>query len=171
MSSPQKTTMFGWPFGIPHSLPRSLRRPDLGWRLDCAGRRTNDAAKTEVTHGRLDRLRRAGGRSISMAVVRSAQVRAALDDHPRELLTRLAGVVAPLRRCDPRVDPRPGRTTAGVDLRFRVSRRVEVGGPFPDVAGDVVQAVAVGREGAHRRRALELVQQQVLPGELALPRV
>src|SRR5262249_30713166 len=48
---------------------------------------------------------------------------------------------------------------------------VPVVAPLPDVAGHVVQAVAVGREGLHRRGALVTVPGGVLPGELPLPAV
>src|SRR4051794_29370353 len=43
--------------------------------------------------------------------------------------------------------------------------------PLPGVASDVEQAVAVGRERPDRRRPEEAVVEQVLPGELTLPRV
>src|SRR5512132_301955 len=55
--------------------------------------------------------------------------------------------------------------------RLFVTRREEVGRPLPDVAGHVVEAVAVRRKGSDRRRALEAVELQVLPGKLPLPGV
>src|SRR5215510_2417517 len=165
MSSPQKTTIFGWPVGMARSLPSMVPRASI--RI----RGSNDAAESKVAHGRLDRLRRAGGRPIAMAVVRSAQVRAALDNHPREVLPGTAHVVTGVRRRHTRVEPRPARAAAGVHDRLRMPRRIEIARPFPDVAGDVMQAVTVWREGPDGGRALVLVEQQVLPRELALPRV
>ena len=53
----------------------------------------------------------------------------------------------------------------------RMTRGEIVTRPFPDVAGHVEQAVAVGGEGADRGRSLIAVGEQVLPGELALPGV
>src|SRR4051812_8437943 len=44
-------------------------------------------------------------------------------------------------------------------------------GPLPDVAGHVVQAIAVGWEGADRRSPRETVRRGVLPRELAVPPV
>src|SRR5689334_5652805 len=63
---------------------------------------------------------------------------------------------------------RLGRTAAG---RGRRLIRELIAGPLPDVADDVVETVAVGRERADRRRAREAVRAQVLPWELALPGV
>src|SRR6185312_15577133 len=48
---------------------------------------------------------------------------------------------------------------------------VAIGAPLPDVAGHVVEAVPVGREGPDRRRALVAVGGQVLEGEAPLPEV
>src|SRR5215831_4978626 len=74
--------------------------------------------------------------------------------------------------------PAPGRARPGSTGRaasaWRLSpvpRREVVAGPFPDVAGHVVEPVAVRRERAHRRGALVAVGEQVLPGELPLPGV
>ena len=93
-------------------------------------------------------------------------------------------------RCEPPFMTRRGmRTSASRGSKLRVAlaaaRIVEraaglldlavvlvpVGGPLPDVAGHVVEAVAVGRKRADRRRPLVAVLEQVLPGELALPGV
>src|SRR4051795_10814940 len=86
-------------------------------------------------------------------------MRAALD-HPPGVLVELLG----------------GRRTAARVIRRGVSRVVRGGrpgggGPLPDVAGDVVEAVAVGREPLDRRGALEAVRMQVLPWEAAVPAV
>src|SRR5690348_13262083 len=51
-------------------------------------------------------------------------------------------------------------------------RSVEgIGAPLPDVAGRVVQAVGVGREGVDRAGAVEAVGAGVLDRERALPDV
>src|SRR5262245_11524350 len=146
MSSPQKTTMFGLPDGMARFLPVSTNRGG-----------TNDAAKAEMAHRRLDRLRRAGSRPVTMAIVRRAQMRAALDDHPRELLPRAAHVVAGVGRRHARIDARPGRAATGVDDLGRMPGRVEVARPLPYVAGDVVEGIAVGGEGTKRRSGPEFV--------------
>ena len=101
---------------------------------------------------RVDLLRLPRGRPVAQAVVRGAQVRAALDHVARE--------AAGLRR---RRRAARGRRVARVGE--------EVAGPLPHVAGHVVEAEAVGRERAHRRRAEVAVGRRVLPRELALPGV
>src|SRR5512132_2943978 len=66
----------------------------------------------------------------------------------------------------------PPRGLAGVQQAWgRPVGLVPVGGPLPDVADHVVQAVAVGRVAAHRGRPCVAVQLQVLDRELALPGV
>jgi hypothetical protein len=45
---------------------------------------------------------------------------------------------------------------------------VPVVGPLPDIADHVEQAVAVRREGTHRRGALKAIQAAVVVGELPL---
>src|SRR4051794_19406289 len=92
----------------------------------------------------------AGGRPVAEAVVRRAQVRAALDHVARE--------------------PAVGVRAAAVG-RVRGGGGVALTRPLPDVAGHVVEAVAVGRERAPRGRAAVSVDAEVLPGELPLPRV
>src|SRR5205814_9451067 len=64
----------------------------------------------------------------------------------------------------------PGRLRAGRQLLVGVVA-IPVGAPLPDVAGHVVQAVAVGRERADRRRPLEAVLLGVVVGEFSLPGV
>src|SRR5262249_12589955 len=91
-----------------------------------------------------------------------AQERTALLTAQRRI--GLPGIVAVLRAR--RVDDQflAGSLTVQVDL-------IPVAAPLPDVAGHVVQAVAVGREGLHRRGALVAVPGGVLPRELPLPAV
>jgi hypothetical protein len=130
-----------------------------------------------VGSGRVDRLALAGRRPVAQAVVRRAQVRAALDHPARDVRPRFAGNEAAARVGHPRV----ARHAAGPVVRSPVVRspvvRSRVGRlrgevvarPLPYVAGHVVQAVAVGREALYRGRAALAWWLQVLPGELALP--
>src|SRR3984957_17782254 len=123
-----------------------------------------DAAESQVRGGGVDGLALAGGRAVAQAVVRSAEVRAALDDAARDVRAGLVGGEAVFGRGDPRVP----RHTAGA---VRGRRGVEVAGPFPDVPGHVVEAEGVGREAADGGGAVAARRLQVLPGELALPGV
>ena len=120
-----------------------------------------------MRHRRVDHLRLARGRAIAETVVRCAEVRAALDHAPRDVLTGQTGVVAAVGRRHPgiRRDAARARDLVGVAGHVPVRR------PLPDVPGDVVEAVAVRREAPDRRRPLVAVQLLVLPGKLALPRV
>ena len=102
---------------------------------------------------------------VAEAVVRRAEVRAALDHAPRDVLAGLARVVALVGRGHARV----GRDAARARDLVGVARHVPVGRPLPDVPGHVVEAVAVRREAPDRRGPLVAVELQVLPRELALP--
>src|SRR4029453_15243966 len=116
-------------------------------RLRARGRRSG----TPVGGAGVDRLGHAGGRAVAPAVVGGAQMRAALH--------HLAGDGRP-------VAGRGAAAVVGVAVGL-----VPVAGPLPDVADHVEQAVAVGREPAHRGRPCIAVQLQVLDRELALPGV
>ena len=101
------------------------------------------------------------------AVVRRAEMRAALDDFPGNDDVRL-----------PRVHAGALVAAAGISgnaacLRglVRMPWGVPVARPLPDVSRHVDQAVAVGRERADRRCAFIPVGLDVLPWELALPEV
>lgn len=52
-----------------------------------------------------------------------------------------------------------------------IARRERVRAPFPDIAGDVEQAMAVWRKGVHRRGAGIAVLGRVVVGEISLPDV
>src|SRR6188472_3252309 len=65
--------------GLPDSRDERRRRLLLH-------RLPNDAAKADVARRGVDRLALAGGRAIAQAVVRRAQMRAALDHLAREAL-------------------------------------------------------------------------------------
>src|SRR6185503_13295133 len=104
---------------------------------------------------------------IAAAVVGGAEVRAALEHLARDADAGLAGVVARLLAPAARI----ARHAAWLGCVGLVPRGVPVGGPFPDVADHVVEAVAVGWEGRDRRRATVAVGDQVLAWEFALPGV
>ena len=117
---------------------------------------------------RVDGLALAGRGPVAQAVVRRAQVRAALDHPARD---RRREVAAWLR--DDRV-ARNGRAARRCRLTgagARMARPEEVTRPLPDVAGHVKQAIPVGRERAGRRGALVAIEREVLPWELTLPGV
>src|SRR5262249_30915004 len=106
-----------------------------------------NAAKADVPGRAVDRLALPRRRAVAQAVVGRAEVRAALHDAAREAVV-------------------PGGSTAPSGAGHGLEPVVR---PLPDVAGHVVEAVAVRRIGLDRRGALVAVEQQVLPGELALP--
>ncbi len=104
------------------------------------------------------------GRTIAPAIVRRAEMRAPLKDLARNSDVGLAGVVA--------VAFRPATRIFRDATRFRrvglVLGREPIAGPLPDIADHVVDAVAVRREGRHRRRApkagFALVRKVAVPG-------
>src|SRR5258705_1766178 len=106
-------------------------------------------------------------RAIAAAIVRRAKMRAALDDLAGDTDVRLAGIVASLLATPARV--------CGNAARLRrlglMPGCVPVRRPFPDIADHVVQAIAVGREGLHRRGALVAILIEILEWKFALPGV
>ena len=115
----------------------------------------------------VDVLGMARRRAVAPAVVRRTEVRAALEHLARDAGARLARIVAALGPGAARVRG----DAAGLGRVGLVLGRVPVGRPFPDVADHVVDAVAVGRERAHRRRPRPAVGAQVLVRKVALPGV
>src|SRR5262249_28966232 len=115
----------------------------------------------------IDRLCVARGRTVAAAVVRGAQVRAALQHPSRHPDVGLTGIVALLFT--------PTIWVLGNATGFwrvgLVLWRVPVAGPFPDIADHVVQAIAIGRESCHRRGARKTILAAVLMREVALPDV
>ncbi len=118
--------------------------------------------------GGVDRLALPGRGTVAQAVAGSAQVRAALDHLARDRRRQVAARLGDDRVAEDRCAARRYSLTGA---SARVPRPEEVTGPLPHVASHVEQAVAVGRERAGRRGALEAIKEQVLPGELALPGV
>src|SRR6185312_3807023 len=88
--------------------------------------------------------------AIAAAIIRRAQMRAALDDLARDLDVGLARIVAALLA--------PAARILGNAARLRrvglVLRGKPVGRPFPDIADHVVKAISVGRECRYRRGPL-----------------
>src|SRR4051794_11079190 len=97
-----------------------------------------------MTHSRVDHLWTTCCGAVPLAVAVGTQERAALDDPARNPELGLAGGVARLDLWAARGARGAGRGRGGAGV---VSGRVPVGGPLPDVAGDVVQTVGVGGEG------------------------
>src|SRR5215207_692639 len=110
-----------------------------------------DAAEAEMTCRCIDLLGMARRRPIASAIVRRAQVRAALDDLARDPDVSRGRVVAAVLA--------PGARVLRDAARFRrvalVLLRVPVDGPFPDIADHVIDAMAVRRERCDRRGPLE----------------
>src|SRR5918997_890909 len=125
------------------------------------------APEPDMRSGGIYRLPLARRRPVAQAVVRRAQVRAALDHLVRDVRSWLPDRVAPLRGIDPRIS----RNAAGLRRRVRAARRKIVRGPLPHVARCVVEPVAGRRERLYRRGPLVAVGLEVLPGEPPLPGV
>src|SRR6266581_5288660 len=138
-----------------HGRRRPLSRPGTSsgtisrvtsWSANLSSRRrplSHDAAEADVRHAGVDHLRLARGGTVAEAVVRGAEVRAALDHLARDAELRLVRVVALGLRDDARVD---GRAAAGLDDLVGAGGDVPVARPLPDVARHVVEPVAVRRE-------------------------
>src|SRR5215207_9442621 len=126
-----------------------------------------DAAEAEMTCRCVDLLGVASRRSIASAVVRRAQVRAALDDLARDPDVCRGRVVAAVLASAAWVL----RDAAGFRRVALVLLRVPVDRPFPDIADHVVDAMTVRRERGHRRGPLEAVAVRILARKLALPGV
>src|SRR5260370_634178 len=114
--------------------------------------------KSDMAGGCVDRLGVACGGTVTPAVIRCAEMGAALDHLAGNFDVGLAGIVA----CGLSAPARIFRNAAGLRRIGLMLLGVPVGGPFPDVADHVVNAIAVWRERGDRRCALEAVVVQVL---------
>src|SRR6516164_2858768 len=79
----------------------------LLFRLSLVGGRrglTNDAAKADMARRGVDRLRMTGGRAVTAAIIRRAEVRAAFQHFARNPDCGLAGVIARIFGSAARVD-------------------------------------------------------------------
>jgi hypothetical protein len=100
----------------------------------------DDAPKSDVAGRRVDRLHMARGRAVAAAIIRRAEMRAALDHLSRNFDLGLGGVIARVLGRGARVlrDATRLRGVGGVNLREPIRC------PLPDIADHVAQAVAVG---------------------------
>src|SRR5215472_9720692 len=130
-------------------------------------RLTNNAAEADMARRGVHRLRMTCCRAVTTAVIRRAQMRAALQHFARNPYFGLARVIARILAAAARVD----RDAAGLLGIGLVSGRIPVGRPFPDIADHVVDAVAVWRECGDRRGALVTVEFQILARKGTLPGV
>src|SRR5271154_2789209 len=113
---------------------------------------------------RVHRLGHPCSRTVALAIVGSAEVRAAFHDFARDLDLRLARVVAGLA-----VSLR--NITAATSLSRGMICGIPVSRPLPHVSDHVVNTITIRRKLPHRSDALIPVFAQVLPRELALPGV
>src|SRR6478752_8685725 len=107
----------------------------------------------------------AGRRTIAAAIVGCAQMRAALEHPARNLVFRLARIVAEMIGPTTRVL----RDAAGLQGISRMFGSVEVAGPFPDVADQIVNPIGIRREGGDRRGPLIAVELRILERKRTLP--
>src|SRR5690349_12276603 len=115
--------------------------------------------------GSVDRLCVSRCRPVASAVVRRAQMRAALDDLAWNFHVGGSGVIAVRLAGTTRV---LGDAAGLCGIRL-VLWRIPIGGPFPDVADHVVHAITIRRECADGRSALKAVRIGVLARKVALP--
>src|SRR4051812_27921718 len=116
--------------------------------------------------GGVDRLGVTRGRTVAAAVIGRAEMRAALEHLAWDFYVRIAVVTCILRSA-----ARISRNAARLWRVRLMFRRIPVGGPFPDIADHVVQAVPVRRVFSDRRGALKTVRPEILQREIALPSV
>src|SRR5687768_7520978 len=116
---------------------------------------TLDAPKSEVRSRRIHGLGHASSRAVTPAIVGCAEMRAAFHHLAWNFDLRLGGVEALFALRAARVGH---RAAWAVDLAMFA---IPVRGPLPDIAGHVVEAIAVRRKDGHRRRAFETVFAQI----------
>src|SRR6185436_13909552 len=126
---------------------------------------SHDAAETNVTGRRVNRLRKARRGPIAATVVRRAQMRSAFQHFAWNSDQGLGGIVAVLSARSERVP----RNAARLDHVGGMLGAIPVGGPLPDVPDHVKQSIPIRRVRADGRRSLVSVAWQALPGKLALP--
>ncbi len=109
-----------------------------------------NAAKAHVAGGAIGCVGGPSSDAVAVAVGAMTQVRAAAND-ARGATVRSHGVRASAK--DMKAGMKP------------------IGAPFPNVAGDTIEAVSVGLEGGDGRSRREAIVSGVVRGELALPDV
>src|SRR5215475_3069513 len=107
------------------------------------------------------------GRSVAAAIVRRAEVRAALQYFSGNTDVGLTWIKAVGLGPATRIL----RDAAGFRRIGIVLGGPPVGGPFPDIADHVVDAVAVRRKRRHRRGAVEAMLAFIFVREISLPGV
>jgi hypothetical protein len=118
-----------------------------------------------VAHASIDHLRPARGRPVAHAIAIGAEIGAALDYLAGHSELRLPPVIAGLHDAAPGIT----RNAAGLVDLVGVPIGIPVGGPVPDVAGHVVEAVRVWWEGADRHRGAVTVIRS--PGKVTVPEI
>src|SRR6185312_367179 len=108
---------------------------------------TENASETGVAGRGIHRFGMARGRAVAAAVVWCAKMRAALQNLARNADVRLTWIKTCCFGAAARIEWDAARLRR---ISFMLLRP-PVAGPLPDVADHVVQAVAVGRKGRHRR--------------------
>src|SRR5580765_3919021 len=107
-------------------MPTTAPARSSGW--------PGDQSKTDVTRSRVDWLRHASRRTVTTAIVRSAQERTAFNHATRNANLRHRGIVTLL------LGDRTDRSTAGFG---RVPIRVPVGCPLPHISDHVEKPVGI----------------------------
>src|SRR3954471_9994717 len=165
-SHPVGMTLFRWPRVSRHAPLQTGVARSVGIDVHALVlSRPDDAAEAEVGCTRIDRLRHPRRWAVAAAVVRRAQVRAALHRFAGNAGVGQLGIVTSLPV------PTPGAVDGAAGMRGLRMRLVPVPGPLPDVADHVVQPVAVGWERAHRCGPLVPVLLEVPDRKFTLPGV
>src|SRR5215475_15200735 len=126
-----------------------------------------DASESDVAGRGVDGLRMTRGRPIAAAIIGRAKMRAAFEHFAGNLDLRLTRVVAVGRRAAARILGNTARLRRVGGMRGRIP----VACPFPNIADQVIEAVAIRWECSRRRGSLKTIGAKILPREFALPSV
>src|SRR5690606_13039556 len=124
-------------------------------------------AEADMAGRGIDRLRMTRGGAVAPAVIRRAQMRAALENLARDRGPGLGEIMAAYGRELAGIL----RDAAGFGRIGSVAAGPEIRGPFPDIADHVVKPVAIGRKGPDRRGQRPAVALEVLVRKPALPKI
>src|SRR6266571_6920257 len=127
----------------------------------------DNTPEADMARRRINRLGNTCRRAITQAVIRRAEEGPTFEHLSWDTDLRLCRINT-LLFCP------PSRIERDAACRGRVCWMmllVPVRRPFPHIARHVIQTIAIGREGAHGRRPLKAIGEQVLPGKLSLPGV
>src|SRR5260370_18118484 len=119
-----------------------------------------NATEPNVVHARVDHLRLPCRWTITQAVVRRAQVRAAFDYFARNAELCLRGIVTLGWRDNARIDCRPA---ARLDDFVGGAWCKPITSPFPYVTPHIVQTATALRQGSDRGISLVAVPEHILP--------